>query len=231
VSDLTTAIHRTAKEIDASGGLLDLAEKAVQLSDWLWEEIQTREVPDLKNIACAEGCNWCCYQLVGITPVQAFHIAAYVEDGKASIDKGGLRQRLLSVDKRTNGMTNTERLAARIPCAFLDDGMCSIYPVRPFGCRGANSVDADICRETVEQPEQTRGRWNDDGGPAWIHAVPFDAMRALQEGLNAGLAEHGLQPEKLELTAAICAVLDHENAMSRWQDGEDIFATAQLRTG
>src|SRR3972149_3817974 len=48
------------------------------------------------------------------------------------------------------GVDATARLKLRTPCAFLENGSCTIYAVRPFGCRGANSIDAELCRAFVE---------------------------------------------------------------------------------
>src|SRR5690606_16099385 len=108
------------------------------------------------------------------------------------------------------------RLKAKLPCAFLENGDCTIYAFRPLNCRGANSVDADLCRDFVE------GR-ADAATPTagWLHKVPFEAQRDLQDGVHDGSIEQGLRDDRLELTAAVRTALETPDAARRWIGGED----------
>ena len=42
-----------------------------------------------------------------------------------------INSRLTALDQITNGLPSEARMAAQLPCAFLVEGSCSIYEVRP----------------------------------------------------------------------------------------------------
>lgn len=197
---------------------------AIALSDTFSREIMARNIPDLNRIACTHGCAWCCHYQVGVTAPQALHIAAKIKEGAGTRPLAEQREKLTTLDRRTRGLTAAQRLKARLGCAFLDAGnACTIYAFRPFGCRGANSVDADACKAFVEGTADQKTREQN-----WLHKVPYEMQRDLQDGFQMGAIESGLRDDRLELTAAVLVALDTPNAAQRWIAGEDIFKDARL---
>jgi Fe-S-cluster containining protein len=106
-----------------------------------------------RSISCKAGCGACCRQLVPIAEVEARHIRAVVEalpeprrsmirarfaqalrqlQGSGLLDKLRGRDRWDEGDARKIGM---DYFAQGIPCPFLEDESCSIYPDRPVACR------------------------------------------------------------------------------------------------
>ena len=106
-----------------------------------------------KNISCKAGCGACCRQLVPVSAAEAQALAHLVESMpeprrstiKARFD--AVRDRLAAVgllevlrhpsqmnleQRRTLGL-DYSRL--RLPCPFLEEESCSIYPDRPLVCR------------------------------------------------------------------------------------------------
>jgi len=85
--------------------------------------------------ACASGCSACC---VGqVIPVSAFEVlglfwfvAEMLAGDARCIVRANLRARLRSCLPEADGAQSG--LAA---CPFLAQGMCAVYPVRPFICR------------------------------------------------------------------------------------------------
>ena len=140
-----------------------------------------------------------------------------------------MNSRLTALDQITNGLSSEARLAAQLPCAFLVKNSCSIYEVRPLACRGGNSIDADLCRQHVEDMENVQKEEELEGRPYWVHAVPFHVMRALREGLTTGMKKWDLGQEKLELTAATRIALQEKNALENWIAGKDIFANGRIK--
>ena len=127
--------------------LLQVIDDAIELAGNLTEEMASRDIAGLDDIACRSGCAWCCYQQVGITAPQALHIAERLRSGELIMSADEALESLTALDQRIHGVNKFGRLAAAVPCAFLgDDDACTIYDVRPFACRGANSIDADFCR-------------------------------------------------------------------------------------
>lgn len=209
--------------------LLELVQDALSLSDDLLREIAGRNIPDVADIACEKGCAWCCYQQVGVTAPQVLHIANHLKCGRAEISTEAALRRLRDLDDITKGMPNIARVKIQRPCALLDeDGSCLIYEVRPLACRGANSMDSEICRRTVEDFEAIAKELQNDAGAPWIHRLPYEAMARLQDGVLAATVDAGFSKEKLELTTALRIALEDPEAGTKWVSGEPVFDAARL---
>jgi len=85
---------------------------------------------------CKRGCSHCCVIPVGITPLEAFHIARFVAQSGCGLTN--LRRRLKqNSDYRHDGGSEDPRT---VKCVFLQNRVCSIYPVRPVTCRSYFSL-------------------------------------------------------------------------------------------
>lgn len=85
-------------------------------------------------ITCKKGCSACCNLYAIITIADAINIAEYISqwaDWQLWIPK------LTTVAKKMTapGITNKEWCKLNIPCIFLENNLCKIYPVRPAECR------------------------------------------------------------------------------------------------
>ena len=236
LSDLCNGVFSSAKALSEGleeplkpEGLIDLVNQAIHLSNWLWEEIEKRHITDFEDIACKNGCSWCCYKQVGVSPLEVFLIVEYLKNKKTTFSLEDLNSRLATLDQQTNGLSSASRLEAQLPCAFLLENSCSIYEVRPLACRGGNSIDADLCRRHVEDMDNFQSEAELEGHPDWIHAVPFHVMRVLREGLTSGMRKWDLGQEKLELTAATRIALQEKDALENWIAGKDIFANGRIK--
>src|SRR5512135_2904330 len=81
---------------------------------------------------CGKGCAWCCHLPVNATAPEGALAAKYIEDYFNVKDKGALIERMkdwLAWYKEGGPATG------RVECPFLRDSLCSIYEVRPMGCR------------------------------------------------------------------------------------------------
>jgi Fe-S-cluster containining protein len=158
--------------------LIHLVKHALQLSDWLSQEIKKSNIPDIEKIKCKQGCAWCCYMQVGVSAPEVFAIADYVKNVKPISILDDIKMRLISLDYKTNSLSANSRLTVQLPCAFLVENSCSIYEVRPLACRGSNSIDAERCRLHVEDIGKVLGE-EKYKNTSWIHAVPFRIMSDL----------------------------------------------------
>jgi len=205
-------------------GLNASVEAAIALSDSFSRDVLARNTPDLNRIACANGCAWCCHYQVGVTAPQALHIAAKLREGAGTRSLDDQISSLKTLDRRTRGLNAAKRLKARLGCAFLDDkNACTIYAFRPFGCRGANSFSAETCKAFVMGTATKAQRESN-----WLHKVPFETQRDLQDGFHLGSLEKGLRDDRLELTAAVVVALETPDAAQRWIAGEDVFKDARI---
>jgi len=101
------------------------------------------------DIACQKYCAGCCTRNVTITTLEGYFMASHM----ITCGKSGLFENIEKAipEKRFRPQTTTNRLAdlcmkGQDPpeeennglngsCPLMEDNLCPIYPVRPFGCR------------------------------------------------------------------------------------------------
>jgi Fe-S-cluster containining protein len=149
------------------------------------------------EIRCRAGCFACCHQLVVVSPLEAHAIAEYVQAhpelrealrGRVEAWRARLAaepelaEHLEEFEKEEGyvsgeqgGALETEYFLARIPCPFLDEGRCSIYPVRPFGCREHFVLsDPALCAQDLQAPETAGTRMEYRAVGNWVGTACFD---------------------------------------------------------
>lgn len=208
-----------------------------------------RELAEGRNISCRAGCNACCAHLVPIAPAEAVRLAEVVEampgTRRGAVEKrfGNAVRRLREaglVDRSApagqaalrspapTGKTPWEDVSlryfkARIPCPFLEDALCCVYPERPMACRQYNvTTPASLCATMspdaravprhvrmsevmVEFTNRALGR-NDFGIPL---TLSFDWARANRDAFDG---EGDGEELAMELVRCIQAADDTENA-------------------
>lgn len=112
-----------------------------------------------QQIACTEGCSFCCYLQVEILPFEAEAIVEYLAySGKTA---GELMAYLMAAWSRMSldDLSCAEYRLANEPCLFLENGRCSIYPVRPLACVQYHSSDRACCERAATDRTQTVPMW------------------------------------------------------------------------
>ncbi len=111
-----------------------------------------------RPVACVAGCSACCFNIPAVRAGEAVTIARWL----ARPEQDAIRDAFLErfevwraglgdlVDRWIEASAEGDPQAGiqlaidafhrRVPCAFLDDGRCSIYPVRPIVCREHHAV-------------------------------------------------------------------------------------------
>ena len=102
------------------------------------------------HTACARGCSECCHLCTKISGYEAKLIGEYV----------GREPRLLGRRRR---VTSDDELRIRftgVPCPFLANGRCAVYPVRPVACRTHHTMMDDElqCRVKLDERGQAINR-------------------------------------------------------------------------
>jgi Fe-S-cluster containining protein len=119
--------------------------------------VQARAAVDVeragKRISCGPHCAACCRQLVPISAIEARRLVELIENLPnsrrvavlarfAEVVRRLAEAGLLASLRHPKNMSQTERSSLgtdyfrlRIPCPFLEDESCSIYPDRPLICR------------------------------------------------------------------------------------------------
>jgi Fe-S-cluster containining protein len=194
---------------------LDLASQALSLADQLISYFESaNHLPH--PIACREGCNFCCYNQVEVTPPEALRIGHHVAQAFSREDRDGLRKRVNRALALKAGKSKKKiaRLRHKLPCALLQDGRCSVYPVRPLVCRAMHAFDAGACEQELQGGKL---------GPGEYYAHRYEFVWSISSGLQNGCRELGCQTGVLDLDLALQDVLTQENPAERWITGENIF--------
>lgn len=114
--------------------------------------------------ACREGCAACCTQSVTMTTAEGRAITAFLAGQERKLPS------LPDLSERARPTMTTNELAADClagresepeaeapwiyePCVFLRNERCTIYPVRPFGCRSFGSTSSCLDQGIAEVPE------------------------------------------------------------------------------
>ncbi len=174
----------------------------------------------LPGLACQKGCVACCALRVAATAPEILIVAQYVRATTHAFAKLGidLERRVQEEAAATNGLNESERLALRRPCAFIEDGICLIYRVRPLACRGHASYDAQACAASVEGLERET--------PI---SIPHYLVRGVvQNALLSALRDSGLAWGLYEFNTALRQALADPDAEALWINGGDPFVSATV---
>jgi uncharacterized protein len=170
--------------------------------------------PNYDLHACRAGCAWCCFIPVAVTPPEALVIAKYLRDHCSSEELSGLQETLAAQAIRIGKLSCIEHGDARLPCAFLRDGHCTVYEARPIRCRSWNSTDREACEVGFHDPRTP---------VVPVDPYAFEAGMGVQEGLYDGVKQAGLDGARYELHSAILRALEVPDAAERWINGENVF--------
>lgn len=159
-----------------------------------------------EKIECQPGCASCCSARVEVSDPEAIHIARHL----LSMPLPTLET--IQAKLRANGQARASSRVARVPCAFLEQGLCIIYEHRPAVCRKAHSLSFQACEQQQATIPQILGL-------VLQHEV-------LIEGTNRGYVANGLPANVSELSAAVLAVLEDPAKPSTWYGGRPLLPPA-----
>ena len=167
-------------------------------------------------LACKLGCNYCCHQRVELRPYEAFVLAEHIRSRLTAARQANARQRLAAIREQVASLTAQQHTQAGIPCALLEDGVCSIYEGRPATCRKYYSVSVETCRNA----------FNDTSAPL-TGQIEDEQVRlagnAVALGYAKGLEDAGYDATLYELHDAVYRALTNSKAEKRYRDGKKPF--------
>jgi Fe-S-cluster containining protein len=193
----------------------EIVDGAATLADTFMQRSPT----DPASLACKRGCDHCCRRPVGTTAPTVLRIAAALREKLSDSEFATVLARVVALDEKTHGVSWTPAERPPLACAFLVDGECSIYAVRPFVCRAWNSADAEACRRALGV----------DSVEMRFDLYQRTTFAGVERGLQAVLRANGLDATDLELTAAIRVAMENPDACTRWLAGEPVFAGCEAK--
>ncbi|OIQ49369.1 hypothetical protein BerOc1_01294 [Pseudodesulfovibrio hydrargyri] len=198
--------------------LHDAVREAYAACDALLDELQ----PD-PPLACKRGCIHCCYNQVALTEPEALFLGLHLLGTRSPERLRGLADRAQALADGLKGKSWQEigMIRHRLPCLFLEDGGCSVYPARPLACRGWNSVDERMCLlSNLSEDALT---------PIENHPIVREIADGIQTGLLRGASSLGLEAGYLLMARATALLLSDDpekGVMDRsadWLDGKPFF--------
>jgi Fe-S-cluster containining protein len=158
------------------------------------------------GIACQVGCNFCCHLRVRVLPHEAIALFRYLQSQMPPATAQRVREKL-------GDYAATQTL--RRPCAFLIDGECAAYEVRPSACAGYHSLSKERCEQSFKDPTLPTST---------VVLRSFQVVAAaLEDGLSAELSTQGLSDDRSELHAAVAALLAKPALIARWRAGRPLL--------
>ena len=198
--------------------LQDAVGEAYAACDAMFDELQ----PD-PPLACERGCIHCCYNQVALTEPEALFLGLHLLGTRSGERLRDLAHRAQALADSLRGRSWQEIGMARhrLPCLFLEDGGCSVYPARPLACRGWNSVDANMClRSNLSGDAMT---------PIENHPILRLIADSVQSGLLRGANALGLEAGYLLMARAMALLLEGDpeqgltDRAADWLDGNPFF--------
>ena len=157
------------------------------------------------GVACKTGCSYCCHARVEASAAEVFRIADEIL-GRPLAEIEAVMDRL-----RAHAAANEGKAAwnERTACPFLSNDLCSIYAIRPAGCRKAHSLDIEAYRVGADRLPQS-----------------FDIVlgaEALMQGTAEAYRQTGLDAARHAFVKAMLVALTDRQAGGRWLDGMAVF--------
>jgi Fe-S-cluster containining protein len=216
---LAEQVHATADRPSLARGL------ALTLGAQADSDIQTCVAanPQLRPLACAKGCSWCCRGTRVDAHVPEIALLADALQALPADALRGVQQRVQHAALGFRTRPGRELWLEQAPCALLDEhGRCLAYGARPLVCRAFHSHDASLCERVHRAPG------NDDSGLVQTDALYSTAYSAARGAIVASGQKRGLDMRPLELNNALLVALTTPDAAARWASGEQLFGPAAL---
>jgi Fe-S-cluster containining protein len=178
--------------------------------------------PATPEVPCQKGCNWCCFQLVSVSAPEVFRIIRFLSSEVMATRQTDIINRLRKLDKTARGKSPKARSKLHLPCAFLADGQCTIYSVRPLACAEFTSFNLQDCKRGYRIGFKPDSIIHEKARMLVYYAV----QQGLSDGLRLALPTADTTP--LELTSAVVSALDFLEPEASWIAGGKVFAYAHF---
>jgi len=198
------------KALELASDVLDWTDQAIQ------EFTSLESLPE--PLDCKPGCHYCCYNLPIVTAPEALLIGYHVErnftEDQAKKEIDGRVEMILGRIKDLSPY-DVVMIRHELPCIFLKDGVCRVYPVRPAVCRACASTSAEHCKMIFESRDH-RARLR-------CYQKIREIFQAVHSRLIDRCREMGCQADALPLAAAIRDYFRHPDPIDSWLHGETVF--------
>ena len=209
IFDVTVTTLKSGTDVDSCTALVAKADRSFEAT---FENLRNKGAP----IACKSGCSFCCHLRVTVAPHEAIALFRYLRSEIPASLAQEIERRVLANAEQIAQMTQEQDLSTNLKCAFLVDGACSAYRVRPMACALHHSLDVDACEDLYENPADL------SIGIRKLKVIE-DTMAATHAGMTHALEGLGLSAAPMELHTAVAALLRDQSLIARWRSGRPLL--------
>ena len=206
---------QTAKDVRALKAVSSMAH--TQLDHAFAEELSRSG----STIACCAGCFYCCHLKVDVQPRDAFRIVDFIRSHFSPEKQEEVLRKAQINWEKIQPMTYHQHAGANLACPLLQDGRCSVYPVRPSTCRIHHSRRVEPCKESFDNPESLE-----------LPDEPVPAVRIALASAHYGITKAyeacGYDSKAYDINAALIEAMTNPRSEKRWRDGKAAFPKTML---
>ena len=170
-------------------------------------------------LACHDGCDFCCYYRVAVSAQEVLIISEHIKAKWPKRKQNALISRLNEHSRIVSKMRKEEQIETNIQCPLLKDHKCSIYSIRPLGCRRHHAQNVEGCKFSHENPKDMQFRGT-------RHQELFLAIGQIEGVIGAIFSSCGYDTNNYELGMALHEALSSSKSIRRWIDKKRAFVTA-----
>jgi Fe-S-cluster containining protein len=160
-------------------------------------------------LACHDGCDFCCYYRVAVSAHEILIIAEHIKAKWPKKEQNALILRLDEHSRTVSDMRKEEQISTNIKCPLLKDSRCSIYSIRPLGCRRHHAQNVEGCKYLHENPKNMQDRGT-------CHHELFHAIGQIEEAIGAIFSACHYDTNSYELGMALHEALSSPKSFRRW---------------
>ncbi|MBC2606309.1 YkgJ family cysteine cluster protein [Pelagicoccus albus] len=171
------------------------------------------------RLDCTKGCSHCCHFRVDARSHEILLIASFIKERWTDEDIEELKKSLVTYKEAASTLSYTEHMATNMKCPLLKNGSCSVYQVRPMGCRRHHAQDVKGCIYSYEHP-------NDLEFPGTKSPTLIEATGKAENLVSYLYMIEGYDSQGYELASSLLEAIDSTKPFKRWKNKKKTFTTA-----
>lgn len=162
-------------------------------------------------IACQPGCSYCCYLEIEVRPDEAFLIAEHLRRNRSRRERQAVLEKARANAARLAPLNAEQKETANLACPLLQEGLCTVYDVRPSACRAFHAQMRGLCRRSFKHPEDL------DSPQSQVPEIR-KAMDVVEAAIVVGMMDCGFDVQPKELSVALAETLSQPKLEQAWLD-------------
>lgn len=173
------------------------------------------------RLDCCAGCSICCSLRIEVYAHEVFLLADHILATFSDAELFALKERLAAHTETVLPLTPFEHATRNLVCPLLQNGLCSVYVVRPQTCRRHHSLDVTACQYAYDHPA-------DLDFPSAHHPELFRALTEAMRQNTEVYKQLGFDTTIYELGTALEEALSDPASWAGWCERMNAFLRASV---